>query len=70
MWSQVQRTVFEAFSYSPLLSFGGILLGFGWVGHLIVTQYLLEKQIRGTLSKTTFTLTFTCSLALLAMYLY
>lgn len=47
-----------------------MVLAFALVGHLIVTRYLMEKQIRNPLPKTVFILTFACSVSLLAMYLY
>jgi hypothetical protein len=35
-----------------------------------MTQYLMEKQIRHTLSRVIFLITFSCSLSLLSMYLF
>lgn len=43
---------------------------FANAGYLIVTRYLMEKQIRGFLPKAVFILTFSCSVSLLAMYMY
>ena len=35
-----------------------------------MTQYLMEKQVRHTLSRVVFLVTFSCSLSLLSMYLF
>lgn len=43
---------------------------FGSLGFYIVTQYLMDKRIKGFLPKSIFTVTFMCSLGLLLMYLY
>lgn len=47
-----------------------MVLIFASIGYLIVTRYLMEKQIRNFLPKTVFIITFSCSVSLLAMYMY
>jgi hypothetical protein len=66
MWNYISETI----SLYPTCSFALTMFFFGWIGYLIVTRYLMEKQIRNFLPKTIFTLTFMCSCGLLAMYLY
>ena len=54
----------------PIGSFCVMVTLFASAGYLIVTRYLMEKQIRGMLSKAVFIITFSCSVSLLAMYMY
>lgn len=54
----------------PLASFSIMIVSFSVIGYMIVTRYLMEKQIHNIFSKIIFTLTFVCSLSLLAIYLY
>ena len=52
------------------MSFLFMVTMFAWLGFVIVTRYLMEKQIRNFLPKIIFIVTFACSVSLLAMYLY
>lgn len=54
----------------PSLSFVFTIAATSWLGNAIMTQYLMEKQIRHTLSRIIFLVTFSCSLSLLSMYLF
>ena len=54
----------------PNISFFLAIALFCWLGNFIMTQYLMEKQIRHTNSKIVFLITFSCSLSLLSMYLF
>jgi hypothetical protein len=54
----------------PIITFCLMVFIFASTGYLIVTRYLMEKQIRSFLPKTVFILIFSCSVSLLAMYLY
>ena len=54
----------------PSLSFLFTILAACWLGNAIMTQYLMEKQIRHMLSRIIFLITFSCSLSLLSMYLF
>lgn len=54
----------------PVSSFCVMVVAFASIGYLIVTRYLMEKQIRNFLPKTVFIITFSCSVSLLAMYMY
>jgi hypothetical protein len=54
----------------PSLSFLFTIFAACWLGNAIMTQYLMEKQIRHTLSRVIFLITFSCSLSLLSMYLF
>lgn len=66
MWEFLKEWLLD----SPSLTFLITLGVFAWVGYLVVTRYLMEKQIRSFYSKMVFIATFMCSLGLLAMYLY
>jgi hypothetical protein len=54
----------------PHLSFFLSFACFSWLGNAIVTQYLIEKQIRHWPSRIVFVTTFACSISLLSMYLF
>jgi hypothetical protein len=54
----------------PNISFFLTFAGFSWLGNTIMTQYLMEKQIRHWQSRVVFLITFSCSLSLLSMYLF
>ena len=62
--------MFDLIKEYPISSFFIMTFMFAWLGFLIVTRYLMEKQIRNILPKIIFIVTFTCSVSLLAMYLY
>ena len=62
--------VLQVFKQYPGFSFGFMMTLFALLGYTIVTQYLMDKQIRSYMPKTIFIITFVCSLSLLAMYLY
>jgi hypothetical protein len=53
----------------PLKSFLLTILGACKLGKSIMTQYLMEMNIRHTLSRLIFLTSFSCSLSLLSMYL-
>lgn len=63
-------TLLELVREYPGVSFSSMMVMFAFLGYSIVTQYLMDKQIRSFLPKTIFIVTFVCSLSLLAMYLY
>lgn len=63
-------SMFDLITEYPTTSFFVMILMFAWLGFLVVTRYLMEKQIRNILPKIIFIITFTCSVSLLAMYLY
>jgi hypothetical protein len=54
----------------PNLAFFLSFACFSWLGNAIMTQYLMEKQIRHWPSQIVFLLTFSCSISLLSMYLF
>ena len=54
----------------PNLSFFFSFACFSWLGNAIMTQYLMEKQIRHWPSRVVFLITFSCSISLLSMYLF
>ena len=68
--SEILELAGSLFTTYPISTFCVMTGCFGWLGYVIVTQYLMEKQIRSFFPKTIFTITFMCSVSLLAMYLY
>lgn len=63
-------TLIDLIKEFPTISFLMMVALFAWIGYLIVTRYLMEKQIRNFLPKVIFIITFACSVSLEAMYLY